>query len=92
MVYTDHGVERPDIIQFLQRPLLDLFLIALDLIAHFKGVPVLEAHTAFSTLPHFGNILLLVFERGQNTCRYNVSSSPPFALPERGAKDSYVPS
>jgi hypothetical protein len=49
-----------------QSPLLALLLITLDLVADLEVSPVLEAHAAFSTLPHLGNVFLDVFEGMQS--------------------------
>ena len=57
-----------DIVQLLiQTPLLFNFLKGLDLITHFKAVPVLKANAAFGAFAHFCHILLDVFERVEHT-------------------------
>jgi hypothetical protein len=47
----------------MQHAFLGIFLERLDLIAHFKCVPVLKAHSAFRAFAHFRDILLDVLER-----------------------------
>lgn len=52
-----------------QNPLFRNFLIRLHLVSNFEVLPVLEAHTTFSALAHFGNVFLDIFERGKCTYR-----------------------
>ncbi len=47
----------------VQSALLMLLIIGLDLISIPEILPVLEAHTAFTSLAHFCHVLLDVLER-----------------------------
>ena len=51
----------------LQKPLLDLLFITLNLVPDLKVLPVVEAETAFVPLAHLRHVFLHVFERGERT-------------------------
>lgn len=60
----------------LQRPLLGLLLVGLDLVADFEVGPVREADAAFGALAHFGDVLLHALEGGEGACECWISCVP----------------
>lgn len=47
-----------------QVALLEDLFVALDVVAHGKVDPALEADTALGVFAHFGHVFLDIFERG----------------------------
>lgn len=69
----------------LHFPLLDDFLVCLDLIADLEIRPGFEAHAALGALAHLRDVLLDVFEGGECACQGSVQASKGF-LPRQHLK------